>query len=188
MLDINLLPKEYRKFDFAGYIRDYFQVIGIVFAVVVMGNALIVTLGANSVFALQNAERGWKEREKKSAELTALSQQVSTLQTKVKALKQYAGKDESVSEMLYDVYKDLPMNMWLTSLEYTGKALTLKGASLDMDKDASLTVKDYVEKLNASPSAARMGGEYKVGDLVRETLGDKSIVRFVVVFEAKAAA
>jgi len=187
MVEINLLPKEYRTFDFAGYIRDYFQTIGLVFAVVVMGNALIVTLGANRLFSLQSSERAWADRSAKAADLAVLSQQVLTLQNKVKALKQYAGKEDSVSAMMYDVYKDLPMNMWLNSLEYSGKTMTLKGASLDMDKDASLSVKDYVEKLNASETAKRMGGEYKVGDLMRETLGDKSIVRFVVVFEAKAA-
>lgn len=188
MIDINLLPKAYRRPNIGGYIRDYFSLIGMVFVIVVLGNALIVTLGANRLFALQQAQGEWDSRKQKAADLAKLKEDINGLRNKVQALKQYAGKEESLSSVLYDIYKQLPMNMWLTSLDYTGKTMTLHGESLDMDRDASLSVKDYVEKLNKSVSAKLLHGEFKVGDLVRETLGEKSVISFVIVLERKEGA
>lgn len=178
MLKVNLLPPKKRKVNIAAYIQDFFPYIAFLFILVVIFNVLLVSFGAKKMLEVQKYEREWKNREPAFNEFQELKKEVVNLRQKSSAFKQNVFPSMSFSEIMYVLYEKLPINLWFSELDFRDNALSLKGGAIDMEVDASLSVKEYVSSLSESKIKDFFDGEVSIVALERSRIKDKSIVRF----------
>lgn len=187
MMKINLLPEDSRKFNFSAYIKDFFAYIVVAFCFVVAGNVLLMSVGTKKIFEVQSVQRKWTKKEPEAKNIEELKKEVAQLRNKSQAFTQNVFPVVSFSEIMYVIHENLPMNLWLRSMEFRGNDMVLSGSALDFEGDASLSVKEYIEALKSTSVANYFNGEIKIASLERSRIGDKSVLRFGIRFNKKAS-
>ena len=187
MIRINLYTQR-AKFNFVSYIKDFFSYVGIVFVLVVAVNVGLFYINTQKSFKYHASLRQWRKKEPGFKELQSLKKELEELRKKKKTFKGNISLEVPFSKIMFVLADKLPVNLWFNHFSVNNDVLMVKGSAIDMEKEAFLSVKEYVNVLSESIIPEVYSGGIKIVALERSRLKDKSIVKFELEFTKEESA
>lgn len=150
MIEINLLPEEFKEKKRRGGIGANLPVVQIfigILAILVSSHILILfCIGVNKG-ALSKLKKEWEAESPKRKEIEALKKKVSLCNTKIETIESLAGKRVLWAEKLNALSDSVTDNTWLSNLTYDKKTSTptliLEGYAVGIEED----VGNFMKKL-----------------------------------------
>jgi len=182
MIRINLLPVKQIK----QRIRARQELMALIVAfVVLLGLMALVGYRQTTKIADLQAETARLTQEKQKyqsviAEIEKLKKEQAIIETKLSVIKGLKGASQLPARVLDEMANLTAADrMWLTSLDYTGPAITLAGTALD-----NATIAEYMEKVGKSDLFT--GAELKNSSLT--LVGNQKLKSFSMTISVLAAA
>ena len=151
MIEINLLPPHFkRKFNFLAYVGDIVPYLMLTLLVIISLNLILSLVIAKRAISLKSREGVWQKKEPEFEEIEELKKENADLKKEYDSLSKLAMPQLYFSKIMFILYESLPINIWFRKLVYQDDVLTVGGGVLDFEKDASLSLKDYVDSLKDS--------------------------------------
>ncbi|MFC1514871.1 hypothetical protein ACFL5X_03120 [Candidatus Omnitrophota bacterium] len=178
LLKVNLLPARYRKkFNVLPYLGEFLPYIFILAIIVVSLNLLLGFFTANRLVYLKTSESVWGRRDPEFKAVTSLKGDVAKLMRDYDTLSRLGYSRAYFSQVMYLLYENLPTNIWFREVEYEGGILNIRGGALDYEKDASLSLREYLKSLRRTAIINR----FPVIDIKSQEMRrikDKSVLYF----------
>ena len=151
LLKVNLLPEQYKKkFNVLPYLSEFLPYLFLLAIVMVSLNLLFGFFTANRLVYLKTSESVWKRRDPEFKAMTTLKDEVVKLKRDYDILSRLGYSRAYFSEVLYLLYENLSPNIWFREINYRDGVLSVQGGVLDYEKDASLSLRDYLKALRRS--------------------------------------
>ena len=148
MIEINLLPPEYKKrINIIGYLSDFLPYLLLVIPLILSLNLILGLLITKRAVSLKGVEYAWNKQEPSFKEINSLKEELAKLRKDYNNLNDLVYSKVKFSEIMYLLYSNLPLNVWFKELTYKDKILSIKGGALDLEKDASISLREYVNSL-----------------------------------------
>lgn len=178
LLKVNLLPDHYRKkFNVLPYLSEFLPYLFLLAIAVVSLNLLFGFFTANRLVYLKTSESVWNRRDPEFKALTALKEEVIKLKRDYDTLSRLGYSRAYFSQALYLLYENLSPNIWFREVNFRDGVLSVHGGALDYEKDASLTLRDYLKALRRTP----LTSNFPVIDIKSQEMRrikDKSVLYF----------
>ena len=151
MIDINLLPSHFKKkINILVYLGDFIPYLLLGVVIILSLNLLLGFFTTARAVALKGQEGRWKKHEPQFNEINSLKQGITKFKNEYETLTKLAIPRLYFSKIMYLLYENLPINIWFRGFDYQNDILNIRGGALDFEKDASLSLKEYVDTLRKS--------------------------------------
>lgn len=178
MIEINLLPQHFKKkFNFLSYVGDIIPYLVLVLIVALSLNLLLSLVIAKRAFTLNSRQNVWQKKEPDFNEIQELKQENTDLNKEYDSLSKLAMPQLYFSKIMFLLYENLPINIWFRKLVYQNDVLTVSGSVLDFEKDASLSLRDYVDSLKGS-QLNKFFTEFNIKSQDQTRIKDKIVMYF----------
>jgi len=176
LIKINLLPKKKKAVTIG---RD--MSIGIISLIVLLGLGIFFYAQCTSkISSLQNQITTTKvqiENSKIEVEkINNLKKDKKKLEKKLDLIKDMKSRQKGPSNLLNDIAKIIPENVWLTSLSSKGPQLSLEGMSLTAN-----TIAHFMKKLESAADLEQI----ELDKITQTTVADKKIKKFKITCNIK---
>jgi len=179
MIEINLLPFSLKKrINILAYIGDLLPYAILTVLIILLFNFLLGALIAKRAVHLKTVEAQWKKQEPSFKDIRALKEKIAVLNKSYQDIGKFSHSYVNFSQAMYLLYKNLAPNIWFRELNYRNDILEVKGAALDFEKDASVSLKEYIDQLQTE-----ITGSFAIIDIKSQELRrvkDKSVLYFIL--------
>lgn len=178
MIDINLLPPHFKKkTNILAYLGDYVPYLVLGLLIILSINLILGFFIATRLVTLRSHESRWKSQEPQFKEISSLKQGIAKFKQEYDTLTQLAIPRLYFSKIMYLLYDNLRINIWFRGFNYKDDVLNIKGGALDFEKDASLSLKEYMDSLRKSQVKQRFP-EINIASQDQVRIKDKIVLYF----------
>lgn len=179
MIEINLLPSSLKKrINILAYIGEVLPYAVLAVLIILLFNLLLGALIAKRAVHLKTVEAQWKKQEPRFKDIKALKQTIANLNKSYEDIGKFSYSYVNFSQAMYLLYKSLPPNVWFRELNYQNDILEVKGAALDFEKDASVSLKEYLTQLQNEITSSFAFIDIKSQELRR--VKDRNVLYFIL--------
>ncbi|MDD5583726.1 MAG: PilN domain-containing protein [Candidatus Omnitrophica bacterium] len=115
----------------------------LLFVIIVLLNLFAaVRLGAYNGY-----QHRWKQWEGKFKEVSAIQKEIAAVEAEKKELKNIVVPKTEMSKMFAALFSSLPENIWLESIVFKKKSLTLKGYAIQWKEDQMVSLDSFIKAL-----------------------------------------
>jgi len=151
MIEINLLPPEYKnKVNILAYLSDFLPYLVLAALIVLCINLVLGFFITERIVALKGVESRWKKQEPDYGEIAVLKDEVVKRKQEFDNLNSLVYPEIYFSEVMYLLSSNLLPNIWFREFSLADNVLNIQGTALDFEKDASLSLKEYVDLLKTT--------------------------------------
>jgi len=178
MVDINLLPPHFKKkTNILAYLGDYVPYLVLGLIIILCINLILGFFIATRIVTLKSQESRWKSQEPQFKEISSLKQGIAKFRKEYDTLTQLAIPRLYFSKIMYLLYDNLRINIWFREFNYNDEVLKINGGVLDFEKDASISLKEYVDSLRKSQAKERFP-EINIASQDQVRIKDKIVLYF----------
>ena len=196
MIEINLVPQQLRKRRKKdhGLLPQGLNIpkevmIGLVggfFSILIIISVLFqVTIFLRLAY-LKSLRKQWQEVLPTKTNVDRVTNQLRTLQGKVKSIESIVGVDKiSWAQKLNDISEVLPRGVWLTRIVATKQRLVIEGSAIGKGKDEMINVHNFASNLKGQEQFMKNLNDLEVGSIQRRSIKMVEIADFSITAKVK---
>jgi len=191
MIEINLLPQEFRKKGKSYLARiPKKEMVLAVLGCLVLFHLFLISLTAMSAKRLKSLKKAWQELAPEKERLDGLKKQLSEINARIPLFEQLIKNRILWSEKLNQLSESIVSGVWLNELSLVtkeaqakgqlSKYLIIQGSCASRTKDEPALIGRFMQNLKEDPSFSSDFAEIRLGPIKKRLISQTTVMDFIL--------